>query len=75
MSTRYPSPTQIRAQAARAFRAHQRAEPPSPDQLQSILLRRLAAMAPPGVRMPMPGETPLSPHEIAHGVYHGLISG
>jgi hypothetical protein len=69
------SPAQIRAQAARAFRQHQRTAPVHANQLQAILLQRLAAMAPPGVRMPAPGETPLSPHEIQHAVYHGLIAG
>lgn len=73
MNRQHPSPTQIRAQAARAFHARQRAMPPTADQLQSLLLRRLAALAPSGLRMPMPGETPLSPQEITHGLYHGLI--
>lgn len=74
MTPRQPSPMQIRAHAARAFRQQQRMTPPTPDQLQAVLLTRLAAMAPPGLRMPMPGETPLSPQEVTHGLYHGLIS-
>lgn len=68
------SPMQIRAHAARAIRQQRLATPAPPDQLQAVLLTRLAALAPPGLRMPMPGETPLSPQEITHGLYHGLIA-
>lgn len=71
-----PSPAQIRAQAARAFRRHcqearlstARAMP-----MDDLVMHHLARLAPAPLRPALPGETQLSSAEVRHGYAHGLI--
>jgi hypothetical protein len=79
---RSPSPAQIRARGALAFRNRQRlqARAPAPAVQRTVLespakLAQPARFVPPAVRLAMTDETPLSPAEVAHGLFHGLIKG
>jgi hypothetical protein len=76
---RSPSPAQIRARGALAFRNRQRlqARAPAPAVQRTVLESpaKLARFVVPAVRLAMTDETPLSPAEVAHGLFHGLIKG